>query len=41
MFQIVENTPLKNYEFRKFIQFMIRTIILILVEIISISRKWD
>ena len=33
MFQIVENTRLKNYECTKIIQVMIRTVILILVEI--------
>ena len=41
MFLIVEINPLKNYEYIKFIQIMIRTIILILIQIILISRKYD
>ena len=41
MFQFVENIPLKNYDDKKFIQILIGAIILILVQIILISRKWD
>ena len=41
IYQIVEYTRLKNYEHIKLIQIMIRTNILLLVQIILISRKWD